>query len=698
VKTNWKWQVAFVAGVTSCVILIDRISGSVALTRVSALVGICVELLNGMFGGTSRPANNESWVEGKMKQLLMATPFLKSATVAVWLVASGLGSYAGIIAWQESKLLTIQGVIEDSDGALAAGASVHLTIGGQKWVGLASQGKFSFSKVDLRDESATVAVIEAQWNGKVASKRIELTNNRLVNAVIRLPFGRPPFRVEYFLLAGHSVDFFLKGMMDEHWEKQLAGQPYIVRNSTFDALSAVVERFSEPFRAQFLATPDFYALPVLPGDTRPRGGPDIDKQAEEFAGTLMFVGTDATPAAASMGTAASREDIESLTDRNRDWHVILSPTVANQNATENFEFWRYGTPADLQRFAKDKYAGRLVSWLQYATKNFFPEDFCVVSMAPGCDEGNQNIEIAARSVHLRIAVIENIASYPIRLGPFVAREHSVDRLRARVDDRQQLGRQEAKPYLWFPPQDLKPSEKIAVPLEITFQYDKDKNWDLYQIKQHPDPTLLEESRSRIRQHPYVSFSYYANRSGHQVQVPSNNLAQLLDGPAPDLDLGKEYIFGPSTRVEGLEVNDADYAIREFDPRLVLIRSGNYTGSCPTVYTFSLQNERWANEGRILYGARGREKEGFYTLHLAEFDGRLIVREEDREKTFIDRIYISATGPSGREVLYYPINWYPLRRRGGYLELKRGDSILLQFSLPANQGAIRLIAHGFYDVY
>jgi hypothetical protein len=699
-KTSWKWQAAFVVGVIVCIVLIDRVSGSATLTRASALAGICLELLNVMFGGTHGAANSKSWAEGKLKRLLMATPFLKFATVVVWLLSSGLGSYAGVLAWRESKLLTIQGVIEDADGALAAGASVHLTIGSQKWVTLANQGKYSFSKIDLRDEPTSFAVIEARWNGKEASKRIELTNKGLVSATIRLPLGRPPFRVQYFMLAGHSVDFFLKGMMDEHWEKQLAGQPYIVRNSTFDALSGVVERFSEPFTGRFLATPDYYALPIPPGYISPKDGPDIDKQAEQFAGMPMFVGTDASPAAASMATAASRKDIESLPDRNYDWHVTASPAVSDQKGTENLVFWRYGTPADLQRFSEDPYAGRLrlVSWLQYATKDFFPEDFCVVSMSSGCAEPDQSIVIGVRSVHLRIAVMENLTSHPIRLGSFVARENSASRLRARDDDQQQLAQQQARPYRWFPPQDLKPGERIAVPLEITFKYDKDKNWDLYQIKQHFDPAFLDELRSRFRQQTHVIFSYYANQSEHTVEVPSDILAQLLDGPAPDLDLQKEYIFGPSTRVEGLEVDDADYPVREFDPRLVLIRSGNYTGSCPTVYTFPLQGDRWANEGRILYGAEGREKEGPYSLTLTEFDGRVVVREEEHETTFIKRIYVSTTDRSGRKEVYYPTNWHSLRRKGEYLQLNQGDSIELQFPGAANHGAIRLIADGFYEVH
>jgi hypothetical protein len=694
VKTSWGWKSTFLIGTIACVGTAYYLFGLSTLTVVIAGIQFSIAFLDFVFGsarGTGK--HDEHWAQGQAKRLLNTAPLLKLATVTIWLVLGVLAFRLVTFTLNERHLVTVAGRVEEADGSLASNASVTLSIGTVTQKTLATDGRFSFRKIDLQGQHPNAAVIEALWNGKRASKTIDLTSGELGNQIVRLPLGHAPFRIRYFLLGGHAIDFFLKGKMDAEWEKELSGQPYIVPNVTMKMLSEDMTKFSEPFKAQLLFAP------VRPGSAYSQKAYNSEERlADKFSGFPIFVGTDASPAAASMGRGASREDIESLFDSTRNWHVRASPYSAQPTGTDDLIFWRFATPADLQSFANDRYAGHLVSWLQYATRSNFPKDFCIVSMnAPGCDpDRNQNLAVGIRTVHLRIAVIENLSSKAIRLGDFGVRENLSNLLRSREDDQAQLGHSELQSYRWFSPEDLRPSETIAVPLEITFKYDEDKNWDLVHLEKDSDSKSRDDVRSLLLQYDTVRFHYYSNGSEQQVGAPADSLIRLMDRPEEDFGLRKEYIYGPSTRLEALEVDDAVYPVRQFDPRLVVIRSGNASGSCPFVYVHSGENDTWIREGRILYGANGPKKESFDSLKLGKFDGRVMLREQEPETTFVKTIYLSARDAAGKKRLYDPTNWDSIRRNREYVELRQGESIELRFPISEGMSELKLFVEGFYQ--
>ena len=96
-----------------------------------------------------------------------------------------------------------------------------------------------------------------------------------------------------------------------------------------------------------------------------------------------------------------------------------------------------------------------------------------------------------------------------------------------------------------------------------------------------------------------------------------------------------------------------------------------TGSCPFVYTWASPGDEWRKEGRLLYGANGNGKETVDSLRLDGFDGRLLVREEEQEVTFLRTVYVVATDKDGQRALYYPRNWRSFKKKNGYIELNRG---------------------------
>jgi hypothetical protein len=520
---------------------------------------------------------------------------------------------------------------------------------------------------------------------------------------MRVPLATPPFRVQYFLLGGRMVDLFLRGKVDQSWEKQLSGQPFIIPTATFSRLTSLTDRFSEPFNADQLITPDYDRKMASNAPYSQEDELSAEQLATKFRGTAMFVGTDASLAAITAGRPGSQQDIESLGDPSYGWHVKASPYGNESTGVDALDFWRFGTPSDLQTLSQDRFAGRSVGFLQYVTKNHFPNDFCIVSMgSAGCDsEHNQYFALHTRAVFLRVIAIDNPTSQPMSIGSFTVRENVKDVLRSREQDQSELNQNNLRVYKWFSPAVLAPHETIAIPVEIVFRYDKDKNWDLYHLEKDSDAAHLSSLRNEFKRQSILTLRYYtqqsdARQSEHEVPVSSETLIHLIDQPAFAFGLQREYVYGPTIKLESLEVDQAEYRIRQFDPHILVIRDGGGKGSCPYIYTYSIRDHEWVSEGHILYGANGRSKETSDSVLLPDFDGQVVMREEERETTFVKTTYISVSGPSGKAEKYYATTWKSLRRKDGYVELRQGESVRLKFALPENlRGTPRLVVRGFY---
>lgn len=702
-NSDWKWRSALVFAVAICYFLAIRLFSSSTVTYISSAGAVLVALINLVFGKTEQKELKTKPIDRLIAKLLQVNGFVRVVTYATILIAVLLATYTILNALRESQLRTISGYVQENDGSLARNSSVTLIIGSNTLKTLAPDGRFSFPRVQLPDKNHRIAIIEAQWNGKKTTKTIDLDSGNLTNEVIRLPQGHAPFRVQYFLLGGHAIDFFLAGKVDPHWERQLAGQPYIVPDSTFKKLSVISMAFTEPFGHTLLLTPDYYAR------KSPEGMP-YSSEAEEsarrlatqFQGMPVFIGTDASIASVTLTRSASLRDIESLSDASAEWHAESSPSGVEENGIGALTFWRFGTSDDLVALSRDQFGKHMVKWLQYATKGQFPKDFCVVLMDSGScvSDRDQNIAVHFRSVWLRIAVIENLSTKSIRIGSFLVRQNERDNLRTRDEDQLALKAQEPRPQDWFAPQDLDTGEKIAVPLEIVLRFDKEKNWSLYHLEKDSAPEHMSVLVDQFRHQRTVKFQYHADRSEHKVLVPTDTLLQIMNKPRTSMEFNKEYIYGPSTKIEELVVDDAEYHVRQFDPRLIAIRNGDETGSCPFVYSYSASDSSWVDEGRILFGANGRDKESTDSIKLDRLDGMITVREEEPEITFLRSVYISARDHLGNNYIFHPTNWKSLNPNGGYIKLNQGESIKLLFPPIRGelQGTLRLVARGYYQPY
>jgi hypothetical protein len=212
----------------------------------------------------------------------------------------------------------------------------------------------------------------------------------------------------------------------------------------------------------------------------------------------------------------------------------------------------------------------------------------------------------------------------------------------------------------------------------------------------PFPVLQKVKRTY---HGQVHIESVPTGRAALLVVPAQTLAHGLQQPVAPPQPEKEYIYGPSAKIESLEMDDVTYAFREFDPKQVVLYAGLPMGSCPFVYTYEPETGGWRQEGQILYGKNSKYLEGAAEKLLTRFDGRVLLKEEEPEISFIDFLQVKLICPDGRERTLLPKNPKLRQRDGDYVILRRGEHLEVAFPGSAPQPGEKavLVARGYYLV-
>ena len=90
-----------------------------------------------------------------------------------------------------------------------------------------------------------------------------------------------------------------------------------------------------------------------------------------------------------------------------------------------------------------------------------------------------------------------------------------------------------------------------------------------------------------------------------------------------------------------EIDRVKYAFRPEDARNLLLFAGIMGASCPFVLTFSAHDNKWLDEGPILYGRNSKAKESTEEKPLTDVStGRVLLQERERGITPLSMSYRS----------------------------------------------------------
>lgn len=632
----------------------------------ATIAGAVAALLGGLFRALYGP------MDDLLDQLLPPGPLLKAVTFlsCIFLLA--------LIIFRPE--VVVEGYVFMPDGTPAENAIVTLLTGSQEQRTFTSKGKFEFRNVDPKATLFLKATLKPK--NLEARQTVELPGKSPILGLILKPIVRP-FRETYYTLEGHAVDFLLKGAIDSEWESRLGGQPYIIPNPVFRELQRLARQFATPKAAgaEATATSSNQGTFRLPQDVW-----------SAMSGQGLLEAT--TPHRIELFSGASEvyRLLRSAPVNTWNLHIESGNGIISADArTIAFDalevsLTKFATFEDMESliYPYIKYSGskETLEFYRYVTKDFFPHDFLkIVIRHAGCVD-EMTVDIQARPLALRVAVVENVLDSPINVGEFELRELKQPGLRSISENRRQLDNIRPSRRNLFPQRILLPREKLLVPLALILQ---------------GDDAEVRYGHSILRADSYVFLAW-----GKEHLRLTGSIADKVNfesQPAYELD---EYVFGPAVQIDSLEVESRRYTFRTFDPKRFVIYSETWgVGSCPYVFTFSPSSQTWINEGHILYGADHPSKERSDSLQLSSYDGRVVVRELDPENSFIDSLAIRVVRFDGSEIVLPALNESLAERDQRYLTLKQGERRLVEFKpykLQGDETLYILDAVGYYEPY
>src|SRR6185503_2594799 len=113
--------------------------------------------------------------------------------------------------------------------------------------------------------------------------------------------------------------------------------------------------------------------------------------------------------------------------------------------------------------------------------------------------------------------------------------------------------------------------------------------------------------------------------------------------------------------------------------------------------YSSMGRSWLKEGHLLYGLNSKHKEGVSEISLGQFDGRIQIREVEREISFLDFLYVKGVGLDGSVKVLYPKNHLLASEDCKYLKMTQAPKLEVRFDFrPALKGfRLYLVAKGYY---
>jgi hypothetical protein len=627
---------------------------------------------NGLLG--TAPSGDKKHI---LSAALQVSTFLEFATVVVFGFALSTTAYS-VYSWREQRhIFTLQGFVLSANGLPAKDAVVTLNAGRFVRSTVAPYGRFAFDKIRLDLEPDTKVTITAALKKNTGMTTVDLAAGRNQFLQIKLSSYDDRVRIHYFQLWGHGLDFLAKGDVDPRWEKALSGNPFVVKNETFNYLTYLIENFSAPFDDAYFYLGASYDFP-------------FEDVAKRYSGKAMFLGGERQR---HWSWDASLRDVRSVQEAPSSWNLeSWDPSqlrkvplrVGNRDLPvdpESFFFWRFARSEDFNTYPQNP-VSRLYSFL---TREYLPNDFAVVFLRyQGC--GSSTVEgIVPRDIKLLVAAFENVGKDPIRIGDTVARTQSRSSGLRDADTAHKLVRnQQPEMRNIFPPEILGPGEKIVFPLELS------ADWDGTALPPRRTRAEVETELQDISEVflPYSSFDI--------LSISKSAFLDLADKARPAIT--QSYVFGPSYEIDSIEVDGAGMPFRRFDPKNVVIRSGTPEGSCPYVFTYSSSEREWISEGHILYGVNRREKESTSAIRLHRFDGQIVIRELEPEISYIDSVSVLAQCVDGSKQLLHPEDEVLRRGDGRYAILKQGNELKVTFDAPRSglcNGPYTLITKGFY---
>ncbi len=153
-----RWQLCFLTGVVVALGLFWAFAGSAVLTGTAAAAALVLGILHGLLTRPAEGVTPANWLAAAVQRMLTVTPFLKSATVLIW-----IGILCSAVLW--SQFSDITGRVVTAQGELPNDAQIVLRYGTDQHAStVTNKGEFHFSHVWLPRLFKSTANLQVQWH------------------------------------------------------------------------------------------------------------------------------------------------------------------------------------------------------------------------------------------------------------------------------------------------------------------------------------------------------------------------------------------------------------------------------------------------------------------------------------------------------------------------------------------------------
>ena len=518
----------------------------------------------------------------------------------------------------------------------------------------------------------------------------------------------PRLRTSYYLIEGIAIDLFLDGGLNDSWIPELS-EPFIIQNAVYRAIEELRDSFSarlslqavlsvtsdrggddDPHRERRYVGDDYFERPFLTLTQQARLELNFSLDNQQFISYVSELWSDSSWVPfRGIGPVRVASEVTSV-----PYEWLASRRYLDTDEVRAFVSTWLGEASDSEK-PKLEYVATL-------SRDSIPPGFIAIDLFPPQCGYSATVQLIVPDLKLRVMVIENISEAPVTLGTWHTKILRDTGLRPRMQAEAQLGRLPDTMLDLFPPGILLPGERLALPLGMYFG-DLRPETDGASTELPVDADRLRDRC--LERFPNGRMAIDVPRLGlfdGQVNVPRDTFCDFVSrarGGGPPAPPTLVMYYGPVATVSAVEVDGRLQPVREFDPARLVIKGDIKIGSCPFVYTRSESSQEWVREGTILFGVHSPRLERWDEIALSDFDGSVLIREEELEVSHLDAAELRLTCPGQNPRTFIPNDAGAVTEKDGeYLSLGPGNELLLQFDLeevPRPCKAV-LAVFGYYE--
>lgn len=299
--------------------------------------------------------------------------------------------------------------------------------------------------------------------------------------------------------------------------------------------------------------------------------------------------------------------------------------------------------------------------LEFISRDADLADLAVVSGTNATCGGGWQFTVRGPQFKLLVGVVENAGSDAVSLSGIDVWSADETELRPLPDGKPADDQTWSEDTIAPPIGTLLPGEGLMVPMRIEFRA------DLNEIIHSSDGETYDALRALPPDTPLFFFDGDVSKAAGSF------------GPHREPPSDAAFAYGPEIWLKQARVANQEVALRQVDPTAVSMFVGYERGSCPFVYGFDSERDRWQLQSRAVVGATSRTLAYEDNFPLDHFDGRLKIVELDPEVSFLDDIVVDVTLANGAVHRLLPDDQRLRYRDGTNFIIAYPDSAEIAFS-------------------